>query len=301
MKLAIHPDIKGKPTQTELGYFLGTKKVNLGYGWMNVDVEWEQAFELITIDGYATSSELSTNNRKEEFYVSRQLFMVDVDDGMTIQELLNDDFYNSCAAGFYTTARHSDEHHRFRIMFVTEEPITDVEQARKITRGLLVMFKAGDISCKDASRLYYGVPNSLITERRDNVLSTEASNELIRMIDEIDKEQEKTVRTIVQLDTVDEEFVDHLLQKISFKVGTLKGDYNVWLTIAWATCHAVGVTQAKNLMMKHFYQKTKKESHAFKSWNRNNSPTIGTLIKMSGISTDERKLLELQMKLRKMK
>ena len=121
------------------------------------------------------------------------------------------------------------------------------------------------------------------------------------MIDEIDKEQQKTIKILVQLDTVDEEFVDHLLGKISSKVGDLKGDYNVWLTIAWATCHAVGLHQGKSLMMKHFPTKTNKEKHAFNSWNRNNSPTLGTLIKLSGISKDERKLLELQMKLRKMK
>lgn len=301
MKLSIHPDIKGKPKQTEHGYFLGTKKINLGYGWMNVDVDWDQAFELITTDGYATSCELSTDNRKEEYFVSRQLFMVDVDDGMTIQQLLQDDFYNQFAAGFYTTARHTDDNHRFRIMFITEEPITDVMDARKITRGLLTMFSAGDISCKDASRLYYGVPNSPIKESIDRKLSTTACNELIRMIDDIDKEAQKTIQTIVQLDTVDEEYVDHLLNKIAMKYGSLKGDYNQWLSIAWATCHSVGLHQGKNLMLKHFYQKTKKESHAFNSWNKSSSPTIGTLIKLSGISSTEKQLLELQMKLRKMK
>jgi hypothetical protein len=301
MKLSIHPDIKGKPIQTELGYFIDGKKVNLGYGWMNVDVTWEDAFELVTTDGYATSSELSCNNRKEEFFVSRQLFMVDIDDGMSIQELLNDDFYNQFAAGFYTTARHTDEHHRFRIMFVTEEPITNASDAKKLTRGLLTMFSAGDISCKDASRLYYGVPNSKIKESINRVLSVEACAELIRMIEEIDREAQKTIKTLVQLDTVDEEFVDYLLSKIEYKVGNLRGDYNVWLTIAWATCHAVGLSMAKSLMMKHFPEKTKKESHAFNSWNRSNSPTLGTLIKLSGISKDEKRLLELEMKLRRIK
>lgn len=301
MKLSIHPDIKGKPVQTELGYFINGKKVNLGYGWMNIETDWKDVFELVTTDGYATSCELSSDNRKEEYFVSRQLFMVDIDDGMTIQELLNDQFYNQFASGFYTTARHTDEHHRFRIMFVTEEPINDASLAKKLTRGLLTMFSAGDISCKDASRLYYGVPNTLIKESLDNVLTNEACTELIKMIDEIDKEAQKTIKILVQLDTVDEEFVDYLLTKISSKVGNLRGDYNVWLTVAWATCHSVGLQLAKSLMMKHFPEKTKKEMHAFNSWDRNSSPTLGTLIKLSGISKDERKLLELQLKLRRMK
>lgn len=301
MKLSIHPDIKGKPKQTDRGYFVDNKQVNLGYGWMNIDVEWDQIFELITNDGYATSAELSSDNRKEEYFLSRQLFMVDIDDGMTIQELLNDDFYNCFGAGFYTTARHTDDAHRFRIVFVTENPITNSNDVKKLTRGLLTMFRSADISCKDATRLYYGAPNCVIKESANRILSKEACDELIRMIDEIDRETQKATQTLIQLDTVDEEFVDYLLNKISHKVGTLKGDYNVWLSIAWATCHAIGLHQAKNLMMKYWPAKTTKEKHAFQSWNRSSSPTLGTLIKMSGISKDEKKLLELQYKLRKMK
>jgi hypothetical protein len=53
--------------------------------------------------------------------------------------------------------------------------------------------------------------------------------------------------------------------------------------------------------MKHWYEKTKKEKHALKTWRSSDSPTIGTLIKLSGISGEERKLLEIQAKLRKMK
>jgi len=181
--------------------------------------------------GVTWISELSSDNRKEEYFVSRQLFMVDVDDGMTIQELLNDEFYNTFGAGFYTTARHTDEHHRFRIMFITENPITNSNDVKKITRGLLTMFSAADISCKDASRLYYGVENCPIKESIDRILSIEACNELIRMIDEVDRETQKTVQTLIKLETVDEEFVDYLLAKIATKVGSLKGDYNVWLSL----------------------------------------------------------------------
>jgi len=301
MKLSIHPDVKGKPTQTDRGYFVKNKQINLGYGWTNIECDFDDIFELITTDGYATSAELNSDNRKEEYFLSRQIFMVDIDDGMTIQELLNDEFYNAFGAGFYTTARHTDEHHRFRIIFITEEPITDVTNVKKITRGLLTMFKSADISCKDATRLYYGVENCVIKEKINRTLSNEAGTELIRMIDEIERETQKVTQTLIHLDTVDEEFVDYILNKIAGKVGDLKGDYNVWLTIAWATCHSIGLHQAKNLMMKYWPTKTTKESHAFSSWKRSSSPTLGTLIKLSGISKLEKELLEIQYKLRKMK
>lgn len=301
MKLSIHPDIKGKPVHTERGYFCGNKQVNLGYGWMNVDVSWDDAFELITTDGYATSSELSSDNRKDENYVSRQLIMVDIDDGMTIQELLNNQFYNEYGAGFYTTARHTDTDHRFRIMFVTEEPITDSQLMKKLIRSLLIVFKSADISCKDSSRLYYGIPNCPIKENQGKILTNEMIVELVLMIDEIEKEEAKKYVSTFEATTIDEHFVDELLSRISYKVGNLRGEYNQWLTIAWATCHSVGVPTATNLLLKHWPDKTRKEKHALKSWRSSNSPTIGTLIKLSGISSEERQLLELQAKIRNIK
>ena len=54
-------------------------------------------------------------------------------------------------------------------------------------------------------------------------------------------------------------------------------------------------------MSRYWPTKTKKEQQVIKSWNSNKSPTIGTLIKLSGITTTERQLLELEMKLRNMR
>tara|TARA_R110000868_G_C10929988_1_gene766283 strand:- start:1850 stop:2698 length:849 start_codon:yes stop_codon:yes gene_type:complete len=100
---------------------------------------------------------------------------------------------------------------------------------------------------------------------------------------------------------VDEEFVNHLLEKISYKVGNLRGDYDVWRTIAWATCSAVGITSAKMLMQYYFPDKTNKEMKTLTSWKTGIGPKLGTLIKLAGISATERRVLELEMKLRNMK
>jgi hypothetical protein len=104
-----------------------------------------------------------------------------------------------------------------------------------------------------------------------------------------------------ELNNFDEEFVNVLLDKISHKVGNLRGDYDVWRTIAWACCSAVGMQTAKMLMQFYWPEKTLKEMQTLISWKSGVGPTIGTLIKMSGIGSLERQLLETQMKLRKMK
>lgn len=104
-----------------------------------------------------------------------------------------------------------------------------------------------------------------------------------------------------EINDMDEEFVNVLLEKISHKVGNLRGDYDVWRTIAWATCSAVGIQSARMLMQYYWADKTKKEMKTLTSWKSGIGPTIGTLIKMSGISSVEKQVLELEMKLRKMK
>lgn len=309
MKLSIHPDIIGKPDKQErpdksVYYTVNGKYINQGYGWMNVEVDtWREAFELITTDGYATSAELSTDHRTEENYISRQICMVDIDDGMTIQELFNDDFYNTFGAGFYTTARHTDEAHRFRIMFVLEEPETDALRMRKIIRGLLETYKTADTNCKDASRIYYGIPNCKFKEFTNKTLPKYITDALADMIDRLDQSKEAKFKYDNTYDTTqyDEIFVGELLKRISVKVGSLQGDYDVFKTIAWAVCHTIGQHNAQNLMMTYWPTKTKKEQHVIKTYNHNKSPTIGTLIKMSGITTLERQLLEVQNKLRNLK
>jgi hypothetical protein len=100
---------------------------------------------------------------------------------------------------------------------------------------------------------------------------------------------------------VDQYYVDELLTRIKNKVGHLQGDYDVWRTIAWATCSAVGIQSAVHLMLKHWPYKTKKEKSTLHAWRQGHGPTLGTLIKLSGISRDDRELLELQIKLRKKK
>ena len=303
MKLSIHPNIIGKPEKVEKKgqkpYFrCNGKVINQGYGWMNIEVDnWEQAFELITTDGYATSCELKTDHRDEANYISRQICMVDIDEGMTLQELLVDDFYNEYGAGFYTTARHTNDAHRFRIIFVLDNPEYDAFKMRKIIRGLLMHYKSGDTNCKDASRIYYGVANCAIKECRNKTLPNIAVDVLTELVDIKDNEEIKYTEFHKDYDTqYDEIFVSNLLSKIANKVGNLHGEYNTWLNIAWATCHTVGAYVAKQLMLQYWPSKSKKELHAFDSWNMNKSPTIGTLIKLSGIDGKELQILERDFK-----
>jgi hypothetical protein len=308
MKLSVHSTIRGKPEKVKgcgnAHYFVSEDyKVNLGYNWVNIECDWDQAFELITVDGLATSAELLSDHRTDDNFVSRQLCMVDIDNGMTIQQLFEDNFYNEYGAGFYTTASHTEEHHRFRVMFVTEEPIIDKETMKKIIRGLLIVYESADKSCKDASRIYYGVKNCQLKEFRTNILPKEVTDALIQIVEEQDAEKNKQLTSLPkrEFETPDENFVDELLRRIQMIHPTFKGDYYTWRNVAWATCSAVGVGVAKYLMMRYWPVKTKECLQSFSSWQASSSPTLGTLVKLSNISKVERQLLEIQLKMRKLK
>ena len=234
MKLSVNPKLIGKPTRHtaedhRVVYMCGSNRINLGYGWQNIEAEWPDVFELITVDGYATSAELSSDRRAEETFVSRELIMVDVDSGMTIQELLNNDFYNEHAAGFYTTPSHTDEAHRFRIMFRLATPITDATRLQKLNKMLLRVFTQADAACKDATRIFYGTPGCVVKEQRDVVLSDSTVDAMISVYNDLEAAemaQHSTVAHAPLNDWQRQRILD--LLKTSFV-----GSYPVWRNIGW--------------------------------------------------------------------
>jgi hypothetical protein len=103
-------------------------------------------------------------------------------------------------------------------------------------------------------------------------------------------------------DRYDVEFVDELLKNVNLYVGNLRGDYDVWRTIAWATCSEVGMMEAKMLMLRYWPDKTRKEMKTLTSWKpRTDTPKIGTLIKLSKLSKEHIKDMELEFRMRKLK
>ena len=294
MKLAIHNTI-GKATKEQLS--------QLGDNWINVESTWQEVFELITVDGVATSAELWTDNRCDANFVSRSLIMIDIDDGMTIQDLFKDDFYNLYGAGFYTTPSHTDDNHRFRIIFRLERKETDKERYKKIVKGLMSVYNHADAACKDASRLYYGTPNCLIKDMTNKLLIDDAVESLIEYADILEQQEIEMLQQMPTPNYVqhqyDVDYVEELLNRIQRLTGSLRGEYETWRQIAWATCGTLNVSDAQALMMRHWPDKTKKELQTLKSFKASQAKhKVGTLIHMSKISKEDLRQLELEFKQR---
>jgi hypothetical protein len=225
MKLSIHT-AKGKLSK-EQAYLLGSD-------WINIEAEWQEVFDIITIDGNATCAELKSDRRTADQFVSRELIMVDIDDGMTFDDLFADAFYNEYGAGFYTTPSHADDNNpRFRIMFRTEEPIMHGATMAKLYRGLLSVYNKADKQCKDPTRLFYGTPNAKYKEITAKVLPMEMINKLVEWADELDDKQlpDTPANTHEPLDDADKQHLLDTLREITIP------DRETWMRIGFGLKH----------------------------------------------------------------
>jgi hypothetical protein len=223
MKISINPHIRGKPNKDAF--------VDLGHNWTNIEATWTDVFDLITVDGLATSAELTTDNRREANFVSRQLLMVDIDSGMTIPELLANAFYETYGAGFYATPSFTIELHKFRICFVLEQPEQDAGRLRRINRGLLKVFGTADEACKDPTRLFYGTPECVLCERTDKLLTKDIVEQLVAIVDEHDAASAEAMTQYVgpapKLDNTQKRRIIELLKQ------TYVGSYPIWRNTGW--------------------------------------------------------------------
>jgi hypothetical protein len=282
MKLSINPKIIGKARQVEVPndrpyYECLGQKVNLGWGWTNVEADWLDVFELITVDGYATSAELTSEHRNDENFVSRELVMVDIDSGMTIEELLDNDWYNKYGAGFYATPSYTDDKPRFRILFRLATPETDSQRLRKINRGLLALFAQADQACKDPTRIFYGTPNCQIKERKEELLTDDFADVLVAITEQLDAEQ-MADRTdpadYPELDDARMKCIVNLLHK------SFVGEYTTWRNIGWGM-KAGGFTLADFQYVTAGMMSKKTSLDAKTVWDdgsANGEVTMGTVI-----------------------
>jgi hypothetical protein len=223
-------------------------------------------------------------------------------DGIDAVDHFNSTFPNIDITNIDTAMWTSGKDYRFQAAFYVPEMYWDVLKRKVVnslefrwtnTQSILPPSKLND------GRQYIWIKKPSIVgvkQLPDDILAYW----LQLMLDDMTKYD--TVPNIQYEKVIGDDEVSELLQRIKNKVGDLKGDYDVWRTIAWATCSAVGVSTAEMLMRYYWPYKTNKELPTLRAWSSSHKgPTLGTLIKLSGVSSEERKLLEVKAKLRKMK
>jgi hypothetical protein len=154
--------------------------------------------------------------------------LVDIDKNFTLQQLLQDPFYLKYGSGFYTTPSHTNSNHRFRIIHILENPITNVKEMEFLLRGLIELY-GSDKACKDGCRLFYGTINATHSDFTGKTLPQEIVDSLVLRQCLLEKENIPTTEISYEPQTdVDKARTISALKEIFL------GNYEEWKRVAIA-------------------------------------------------------------------
>lgn len=105
--------------------------------------------------GYAFSYQFKNSHRTADNFICSDIIAADFDAGINLDEALANDFFINNASILYTTASHTQEKHKFRIIFELPRTLTDKEEIRAAQQGLTRKFPA-DRAAVDPARQFYG-------------------------------------------------------------------------------------------------------------------------------------------------
>ena len=124
--------------------------------------------------GYAIAPQCD-GRRKAANFRAAQHVGVDLDDGTySWDELVHMPIVVMHAAIVHTTASHTREHPRYRVLFLLEEPITDPDDYTQAVGAFMGAFgAAADPACKDPARLFFGAEDCSLLHMPDNVVTAD--------------------------------------------------------------------------------------------------------------------------------
>ena len=170
--------------------------------------------------------------RNGDAFKSAQIVGLDIDNGKrSWDEIKEDPYFNKYAAFAYTTASHTAENPRMRVMFVTEEPIRNPKDYKAITTALAERFD-GDTNARDAVRIWFGAKNATV-EAYGNILTMD---QIADMID--GHEEARDLEIAFNAFGGQKPNVDEI--RAMLKVIPKQQDHIQWKKVCAAVSHAVG-------------------------------------------------------------
>lgn len=159
LKIAINPDhINKMPVLTGAQMKDWWRRFNGDF--KNVDIPIEEFIKAIQ-HGYSYTAQHRNYRKADNFVFGQHIGLdFDTDDATSsIDYLSTVQFIRDHAALIHTTASHTDEHPRARVIFVLPFPFRDVRRYSVLTEAFAHMFGYADHSCSDPVRLFFGAKN----------------------------------------------------------------------------------------------------------------------------------------------
>lgn len=129
--------------------------------------------------GHAFSAQFKSGYRKSTNFLRTNMLAADADGTITIEDALQIPLIRDQASFLYTTSSHTEDTHRFRVVFVIERLITNPHEWANALLGLARKLGT-DPTINDGARLFYGNRNAEFFQV-GGVLSEDALQELIAL------------------------------------------------------------------------------------------------------------------------
>jgi len=128
--------------------------INYATDWEAVSLSRPEMIETVC-NGHAFSAQYSNGYRKTDNFLRTNVIAADIDFAWTIEQAMSLPFVRNYGSFLYTTPSHSDDHHRFRLVFETEKPFELASEWANSLFGLALTLNA-DKAIRDGARMFYG-------------------------------------------------------------------------------------------------------------------------------------------------
>lgn len=151
MKVSIRQDITDKASKADLNL--------TGRGWSNVELSVEQFVDHIK-NGYPFTHQFFGGKKTKDRFQQTDIIVADIDKNMTVDQALEHEFVKDYGTFIYTTPRHTEDHHRFRIVFILDRTIFDPNVYEAMYGGLMNEIPSTDPNVKSAAQFFQGNSNA---------------------------------------------------------------------------------------------------------------------------------------------
>lgn len=145
LSFSIHATIRNKPPHWQPEF---------AAGWQGRDGSLEDLRAHVTAGGAFIPAAMNSEHRNSAAFKHADLAVVDVDHGLDLDAFQGHPL-SASACFVYTTASHTSEHPRFRVIFRLPRRIDNPDLYKALV-GILSAALGGDKSCTDPCRLFYG-------------------------------------------------------------------------------------------------------------------------------------------------
>ena len=143
----------------------------------------ETVADLVGNEGHTFSPAVFRGKRKADCFQEMQLFALDFDDGINYKTVeARCEEYDLPITFAYRTFSSTEEHQKFRVVFVNDVVVDNRKAAEIMLAMLMKIFPEADPSCKDVSRMFFGGKGIISTEISEQSISIVKLAEVFQMV-----------------------------------------------------------------------------------------------------------------------